>query len=380
MPKETIKIVIGGDICPIGKNLPYFIRGEVSSIFNDLLPIFMEADLSIVNLECPLVDKESPIEKVGPGLRVPSDCVNGLKQAKIDVVNLANNHIMDHGANGLFSTLKSCKEAGVSTIGAGGNIIEAREILIKEINGIKIGVIGLAEREFSIATKSSSGANPLDLIDYVRNINSKKGNFDHLIVLIHGGNEHYPFPSPRLKKVCRFFVEMGANTVIVQHTHCSGCYEEYNKSFIVYGQGNLIFDFTGHNRSFYEGFLVELSISEDLNSTVNLIPFSQSCSHVGARQLKNQRSVEFLEEIKKRSLAIKDDTFLKNQWLKFCERKKSAYLNRVYGLNLVLTKLIYRNLFVRLFLNRISLYQLQNTISCESHREVLETLLENRMI
>ena len=87
MPKETIKIVIGGDICPIGKNLPYFIRGEVSSIFNDLLPIFMEADLSIVNLECPLVDKESPIEKVGPGLRVPSDCVNGLKQAKIDVVN-----------------------------------------------------------------------------------------------------------------------------------------------------------------------------------------------------------------------------------------------------------------------------------------------------
>jgi len=375
-----IKLLIGGDVCPINRNMPYFMAGNARAIFNDLLDEFNRADLSIVNLECPLVDRDSPIEKAGPNLRAPVGCVVGLKQAKIDVVNLANNHIMDHGPNGLLSTLKSCKDAGIATVGAGSQILEARKILVRQIKGLRIGILGVAEHEFSIATHNRPGANPLDIVDYIRNLKSNEGNFDYLIVLVHGGNEHYPFPSPRLKEVCHFLVEMGANAVIVQHTHCPGCYEEYNNSFIVYGQGNLIFDSKGQDRAFKEGFLVKLLISEDLNSTINLIPFSQSLSQAGAKRLENKRCTEFLEELKKRSLAIKDDSFVRKQWLKFCKRNKFNCLARIYGINLFFTKLIYRNLFTRFFLNNISLSRLQNTISCESHREVLETLLENNMM
>ena len=375
-----IKLLIGGDVCPINRNMPYFMAGNARAIFNDLLDEFNRADLSIVNLECPLVDRDSPIVKAGPNLRAPVGCVVGLKQAKIDVVNLANNHIMDHGPNGLLSTLKSCKDAGIATVGAGSQILEARKILVRQIRGLRIGILGVAEHEFSIATHNRPGANPLDIVDYIRNLKSNEGNFDYLIVLVHGGNEHYPFPSPRLKEVCHFLVEMGANAVIVQHTHCPGCYEEYNNSFIVYGQGNLIFDFKGQDRAFNEGFLVKLLISEDLNSTINLIPFSQSLSQAGARRLENKRCTEFLEELKKRSLAIEDDSFVRKQWLKFCKRNKSNYLARIYGINFFFTKLIYRKLFARFFLNNISFSRLQNTISCESHREVLETLLENNMM
>jgi poly-gamma-glutamate synthesis protein (capsule biosynthesis protein) len=287
---------------------------------------------------------------------------------------------MDHGPDGLLSTLESLKDSGIATVGAGNNLAEARKILIRNINGLRIGILGVAEHEFSIASHNHPGANPLDIIDYIRNLKSNEGNFDYLIVLVHGGNERYPFPSPRLKKVCHFLVEMGANAVIVQHTHCSGCYEEYNNAFIVYGQGNLIFDLPSQDRSFYEGFIVKLLISEDLNSTIDLIPFSQSDPHPGARRLDKQRSVEFLEEIRTRSLTVTDDVFVRDQWIKFCKRNKSAYLNRVYGLNFILTKLIYRNLYARLFLNNRSLSRLQNTISCESHREVLETLLNNHMV
>ena len=92
-----IKIIIGGDVCPINRNESYFKKGDAKSIFNDLLPELKSADFSIVNLECPPIDKYTPIIKNGPILWVSSKCINGIKNSGIKLVNLANNHILDHG-------------------------------------------------------------------------------------------------------------------------------------------------------------------------------------------------------------------------------------------------------------------------------------------
>ncbi len=54
-----INILIGGDICPIGRNQPFFVRGDAKSIFGDLLVEFEKADLSVANLECPLIDEKT---------------------------------------------------------------------------------------------------------------------------------------------------------------------------------------------------------------------------------------------------------------------------------------------------------------------------------
>jgi len=375
-----IKLLIGGDVCPINRNEPYFIDGSARAIFNDLLDEFHETDLSIVNLECPLVDKNSPIKKIGPVLGAPSNCVNGLKQAKIDVVNLANNHIMDHGPDGLFSTLKSCEDAGIATVGAGKNLESARRILIRDVGGIKIGIIGVAEKEFSIATNNSCGANSLDLIDFVRNINNNKGDFDYLIVLVHGGNEHYPLPSPRLKKVCHFLVEMGANAVIVQHTHCPGAYQRYKNAHIVYGQGNLVFDKLNKAKTFYEGYLVKISVRDDLHSTMSLVPYVQSDSQAGVWRMNDNEEQKFFQKLKKMSSEITDDVYVRDQWLKFCKSKKGSYLKRVFGHNYFFRKLASKRIFLKVFCSKESLLRFHNTISCEAHRDVLETLFDNRMI
>ena len=65
MNKEDITIVIGGDVYPKGKVEPHFISGNASKIFNDILPVFQNADYTVVNLECPLADNETPILKDG---------------------------------------------------------------------------------------------------------------------------------------------------------------------------------------------------------------------------------------------------------------------------------------------------------------------------
>lgn len=375
-----VNVLIGGDIYPRGNVLPYFKKGDAQSIFNDLFVEFEEADLSIINLECPLIDVNTPIEKNGPVHGVKSECINGLKNAKIDILSLANNHIMDHGSTGLKNTIEVSAKAKMLTVGAGENLNAARQIIVKNVGKIRIGVLAVAEHEFSIATGNSWGANPLDLIDYVRNVRCQKDNFDYLIVLIHGGNEHYPLPSPRLKKVCRFMVEMGANAVVVQHTHCPGSYEEYQKAHIVYGQGNLLFDWPNQVKSFYEGFLVKLSITEDFSSTMNIVPYLQSNSQIGARKMDKEAEESFLCSFKKRSRSILDDTFIQKEWLKFCEERKNAYLSSILGHNRLFSKLNTHGHLVKYFYTAKSLIRLQNFVSCESHREVLETIFNHRMV
>jgi poly-gamma-glutamate synthesis protein (capsule biosynthesis protein) len=375
-----VTVLIGGDVCPIGRSSKYFINSEIDIIFKDLLKEFDSSNLTIVNLECPLIDKETPIKKSGSILGVKSSCINGFKKAKIDVLNLANNHIMDHGSEGLKNTLNECAKAGILTCGSGKNLAEARQMLVRKIGNIRIGILGLAEHEFSIATEDSWGAYPLDLIDYVRNLESQRSNFDYLIVLLHGGNEHYHFPSPRLKETCHFLVEMGANAVVVQHTHCPGCYEKYQNAYIVYGQGNLIFDRPNKNMSFYQGFLVKLSISEDFTSTMNIIPYYQSDLQIGTRRMEKQEEDAFLKSLKERSTAIKNDNFVQAEWLKFCEKRKYEYLSNILGHNFLLKRLNIKGLILKTLYNKKDLVRLGNVISCEAHREVLETIFNQKMI
>ena len=75
--------------------------------------------------------------------------------------------------------------------------------------------------------------------DHVREL---RNNCDILIVLYHGGREHYRYPTPELQRVFHKFAECGADVVIAQHTHCIGCAEEYQGKTLIYGQGNFLFD------------------------------------------------------------------------------------------------------------------------------------------
>ncbi|MFP3360883.1 CapA family protein, partial [Planococcus sp. SIMBA_143] len=84
-----------------------------------------------------------------------------------------------------------------------------------------------------------------------------------------GGKEHYRYPSPYLQKICRKFVEKGADIVICQHSHAVGCFEEYHNSTIIYGQGNFVFD--NSNIEFWQtSILVDINIKDGI--TIDYIP------------------------------------------------------------------------------------------------------------
>ena len=65
---KLIRLLIAGDTCPVGRNQDLFEAGDAHALLNDLRPMWEQADLRIANLECPLIERESPTEKVGPNL------------------------------------------------------------------------------------------------------------------------------------------------------------------------------------------------------------------------------------------------------------------------------------------------------------------------
>jgi poly-gamma-glutamate capsule biosynthesis protein CapA/YwtB (metallophosphatase superfamily) len=378
---DTATILIGADLCPIEGNRPYFEKGDAENLFHDLLGDFEQADLAIGNLECPLIERQTPILKTGPNFGEPPACINGIKRAGIDLLCLANNHVLDHGAEGLKSTLDACDRAGIATVGAGEDLAAARRILVKELKGIRVGILGVTEQEFSIARKNSWGANPLDLIDLVRNVRDHRSEFDYLIVLLHGADEFH-VPTPRIKDTCHFMIEIGANAVLVQHPHVLGGYEEYQGGHIVYGQGALVMDEAIYRdlKSFHEGFLIKLRVAEDTSSTMEIVPFTQSDPPPGARRMEREKENHFRRMLAQRSAAIQNDAFVEGEWLRFCEANKHDYLSSLLGHNRILGRLNRHGLLENLLHGRESLLRAKNIACCETHREAIETIFNQGLI
>lgn len=369
-------LLIGADLCPIEANQPYFLRGDAEALFHDLLPEFAAADLVVANLECPLIERPSPILKTGPTFGEPSECIRGIQAAGIDVLALANNHILDHGAAGLENTLKVCQAAGIATVGAGPNLEAARRILTRDLGGLRVGILAVAEFEFSIAGRSSWGANPMDLIDFVRNVQSQRTAFDVLIVLVHGSAEFH-VPTPRIQDTCRFMVEMGAHAVIVQHPHVLGGWEEYRGAPIVYGQGALVMDEAIYRdrKSFHQGVLVKLTVPEPAHVALELIPFTQSDPVPGARRMPPETGRQFLDDLARLSRSLQDPAAVEARWIEFCEARRHRVLSALLGHGGILRRLNRGGLLERFLYGNRRLLGCRNLVCCETHRETLQTLL-----
>jgi len=368
-----ITIIIGGDIYPAGSIEKAFMEGNAAEIFHDLQVDISTADLSVVNLESPLVSRETPIFKPGGVIGANIKTINGFIASKWNVLNLANNHSFDHGSQGLLETIQNVKKAGLACVGAGENIEEAKKPFIKEINGERIVIYSMAEREFSIADEKTPGANPLDIINFVSAIRQYKQN-SIFIVLIHGGAEFYPYPSPEMVRRCRFMVDMGADAVICCHTHCPLPWEIYANSPIIYSLGNLVFEPLNEVAdSWYEGYLARLII-ENGNIHFEAIPYLQSNTFTGAKKMDDTAQKLFLINMEKKTAQIKDAKFLESQWITYCLQQKDFYISSLFGYNKKMRKL--RRILLPILHSKEELQRALLLVQCETHQEILNTIFK----
>jgi poly-gamma-glutamate synthesis protein (capsule biosynthesis protein) len=361
-------ILIGGDFCP--NNSKYSLEKNHNLVWNDASYLFDKCDLSIVNLECPLHNDSNVIEKTGPTLSAGKNTIEYLAKVNVDVLTLANNHIMDHGIKSLKKTQDLCFKYRIDTVGAGLTLEEAKETLYKKINNTVIAIVNFTENEWSVASREKGGANYIDLIENAEQIKTAKEKSDFVLVIIHGGHEGSYYPSPRMVKQYRFFADCGASAIVCHHSHCVSGFEDYNGVPIFYGIGNLLFPYNTKSPEWYIGMFVELTINGDSLSW-DVIPFRQYSDKFGLELLKREDSISFFQKIDGINSIILNPEMLEDKWEEFVLSRQERYLSLACIPSTLLSRVLYKLKISRYFRSRKHMRMLLNLVRCESHNDIL---------
>ena len=366
MQGTEASIFIVGDFAPVGRLQP-----DSNFLSEELKSIISGSDLRIVNLECPLTNASTPIKKSGPPLKASPSCVNLLTSAGFNIAALSNNHILDFDAAGLEDSIRVCYQNNISTVGAGKDLIEASEILYKEVNGINVAIINFCEQEFSIASEDYAGANPADPVAAFYQINKAKEKAGFVLVIFHGGHEYYNLPSPRIKKLFHYFADCGADAVIGHHPHRVGGHEMYNGKPLFYSLGNFLFDERNEPDFWYKGIAVQLKIEKNITAGFNIYPFYQCKDEPFIKLMDDKEGKKTIDEIDALNEIIADDEKLEKKWDEFAEKFSSNIVKNLMNLNRAERLLYNKNIMRESLINEEHLLNILNLTRCESLRDVM---------
>lgn len=370
-----MKILIAGDFCPRDRVAAAFEKGDYAAVLSEVRNVTAEVDYSIVNFECPVVKGQgNPIDKEGPNLRCSESGVEAVKYAGFDCVTLANNHFLDYGKEGVVETLKTLETHKIDCVGGGMNFVEASQTFYKDLAGKRLAIINCCENEFSIATATTGGSNPLSPIHQYYAIKEAREKSDFVLVIVHGGHEHFQLPSPRMVETYRFFVDAGADAVVNHHQHCYSGYEVYHDKPIFYGLGNFCFDNPSHRCDFWnEGFMALIDFSDIM--TFSIYPYSQ-CA--GEPKIKLFEKNKFDSRIKEINTIISNPDALQEEIDEFYARvatQHSSIFEPLYNKLYLSAK---EHKWVPTLIGKKRKLCAANYVCCESHRDALMWWLSNK--
>lgn len=233
-------LIASGDIIPARSvNYQMTTRGDFLWPIRDIAPLLSSADLTIINLESPLI-QQCPLTNTGMVFCGNPRFVEVLSLAGVDVVSLANNHMLDFGWEGVGETENvlrnhNIETAGITTEGPCANQpYFCSKKVIKNVRGIHIGFVG-----YTIVGKN------VDEEALALDIAALDSQVDVLVVSFHWGKEysHMPIGAPDNPRVIgRLAIDHGADVVIGNHPHWIQGMEYYREVPIFYALGNTIFD------------------------------------------------------------------------------------------------------------------------------------------
>ncbi len=318
-----MKTLLLGDLSPTAVTNPIFKEKRIDLLFGDSLPLFEGNDITFVNLECALTESEAAIDKFGPALKACAETAEVMKEIGVNLMGLSNNHIFDYGTEGVLDTMATLDKVGIAYTGFGTNYDDSRKNHIVEKDGEKICFIAVCEHEYSYALENRMGSRPFDIIDTLDDIREAKKSSDRVIVLYHGAKEMCQYPSPRLVKVCRAMARAGADVIIGQHSHCIGCYENYEGSHILYGEGNFHFSRVSSNPLWKDMLAVRY------DTKTHEIEFTPICnSATGIELTKGEEKERILGEFNARTEEMKDGRW-RGGWHAFCESMRDTYTTAI---------------------------------------------------
>lgn len=376
-----MKFLFAGDFYPNTENAKALIKeGKYDHIVKEVTPFIQSADFSLVNFESPIADSNclKPFIQKGPkNLCSDKKAIECVKYAGFSMIALANNHFHDFGDEGVSQTIEACRIIGMPFCGAGLDKAHAQQPVIYDSSDRKIGVINFCENEFSVATETSAGANPFDLVGIVHQIADLRAKTDYIIVFVHGGVEHYQLPTPMMQKTYRFLIEMGADMVVNSHQHCYSGYEMYRGRPIVYGLGNFFFDNNAVTATKWNEGYMALIEEEGGAYSIKTLPYLQGMSSATITMLSD--TMIFEDKIAALNGIIQDSEVLGKKFENFVLNNKRTLLSIFEPYQSRLALRLYRMGLLPSLLSKKKQVLILNRLRCESHRLVSSKLFSQSL-
>lgn len=230
---------------------------DLKEIFSNFdLSVFKEKNISLLNLEGPIVDYDFAPDPTPDNLifKFPPQTAETIKWLGVNTVSLANNHSSNQGPSGYQSTKTLLEQNSISYIGNYSNSENTSKTF--DLGGKKLTIIAL-----------DILANIPDISETIKN-SSQGGSYT--IIYPHWGNEYQSRHSQQQERLAHEWIDKGATMVIGSHPHVIQDAEIYNNRPIFYSLGNFVFDQT-FSQETQEGLILSGNITNH-EISIELLP------------------------------------------------------------------------------------------------------------
>lgn len=307
-----IRIALTGDVM-LGRLVDQYVIQNRSvrpeALWGDVLPAMLSADCRLINLECVVSSKGEAWrpETKAFHFRARPRAIEFMQAARIDVVTLANNHVLDYGPEALLECLTLLDRAGIKRTGAGATLAEALVPARLGLPGARIGVVALTDNEPEWeATGTKPGVNHVafgerGLLEPYRSrigqvLSSLRRDTDLVIVSAHVG-PNWGAPSRAIQALARELIDMGTDLYWGHSNHTPQGIELYNGKAILYSTGDFVDDYMVDKDERNDlSFLFVLEAERERITTIRLHP---TCIEDLGVRLANEREWRFLERTMK---------------------------------------------------------------------------------
>lgn len=301
---KELQISFVGDILlaqPLQSKIDSF---GIKYIFDKVKNIFKTSDLVMANLESAVADSGTPVNGKQYTFRAKKEILQGLNFAGINLVNLANNHVLDFGREAFEETMDNLSEEKINYVGAGLNLQQAFSPFVFKKNKSKVFFFGankIIPNESWYAEENKSGIagveNPDFLINQIKKVDKKA----LVVVYLHWGEEGKITPNINQRNLAKRLIDNGADIVVGSHPHVLQGLEFYKDKLIVYSLGNFVFNDTKN-----ETMILNIKIDQNQILSANIVPcmiISFRPEPIKDSKLKNK----FYKMIQNRSFKVKID-------------------------------------------------------------------------
>lgn len=301
-PEERVLLTFVGDVMMAGRVGTLLEEKGYDYPYLHVRELFLSDDYTAANLETPVTTHGTPERKAYVYKSAPQ-AIPALKEAGVDLVNLANNHSMDQGENGLIDTFRVLEENDIAYVGAGRDESRAYAPVYVERKGMKIAFLGFSRVIPHVgwyAGKNKPGvAATYDPAKALEAIRSAGQIADLVVVIAHWGEERADYPVDYQKQLAHAYIDAGAHLVIGSHPHVLQGLERYRNGWIAYSLGNFIFTRSTHAQT-WETVILQASCSKSAQCELTLLPFYTELGRPvplnatdGAKLLKRVESISF---------------------------------------------------------------------------------------